>query len=243
MSLERRINQRGGIKIAFPPGYFKHRESFFPEGIYGKWLLQHQIVKVWNNHIFLHGGLSPDYGHIACEDLSSRIISDIHKYFNIVSTLEGMNLFHRMFAMFDLDEFFTAVAKEYKKDWNPEFKRKIETLLSDWIEIRKGPMMDPEGPQWYRGLASEEVSMAELDSILQFHKSKRIIIGHTPQPGFHIVAKYGDKVICIDTGMSQFYFKGHAEALEIKDDDSLETHSVESESVHEGVRFEYLSLF
>jgi len=73
---------------------------------------------------------------------------------------------------------------------------------------------DPLGPVWYRGnvmqpdkvlrgqtkLTPEE----EIDLVLETYGAKRLIVGHTPVKS-GIEAKYGGKLIQIDTGASAFY--------------------------------------
>lgn len=66
---------------------------------------------------------------------------------------------------------------------------------------------DPEGPLWYRGLATgDEVELAQhVDSVLAKFGVSHVVIGHTVTPGA-ILPRFGGKVIMIDVGLSAAYF-------------------------------------
>jgi hypothetical protein len=71
---------------------------------------------------------------------------------------------------------------------------------------------------WYRGLAQEPPAFAPaVDEILTKQKARSIVIGHTLAADSRIQARFGGKVIQIDTGMQPAYVKtGRASALEIR---------------------------
>jgi hypothetical protein len=72
---------------------------------------------------------------------------------------------------------------------------------------------------WYRGLAQEpEAFGSTVDEILTRQNARAIVIGHTITPDARIRARFGGKVVQIDTGMQPAYVeKGRASALEIRD--------------------------
>ena len=76
------------------------------------------------------------------------------------------------------------------------------------------------GPLWYRGLAEEpEVEFAsQLDQILTSVPATAFVIGHTVTRDSKITARFGGRVIQVDTGMlgGDFYRGGQASALEVK---------------------------
>jgi hypothetical protein len=77
-----------------------------------------------------------------------------------------------------------------------------------------------DGPLWYRGMASEPESSFEpmLDSILKRLDARAVVIGHTPVATGQVTARFGGRVVLIDTGMlnGEFYPKGVASALEMR---------------------------
>jgi hypothetical protein len=97
-------------------------------------------------------------------------------------------------------------------------------------ELKAIPVRDPaqlatflitsdDGPLWYRGLALEPeiVFSAEVDRILERLKARTIVVGHTVAAGARITARFGGRVVQIDTGMlgGSFFPGGRASALEI----------------------------
>lgn len=65
---------------------------------------------------------------------------------------------------------------------------------------------DPEGPLWYRGLATgdETLLAAHVDRVLARFGVRHVVIGHTVTPGT-IMPRFGGKVIMIDVGLSAVY--------------------------------------
>jgi hypothetical protein len=69
-----------------------------------------------------------------------------------------------------------------------------------------GPVIDPEGPLWYRGLAQGNEAELELHlaNVLSKHNARMIVIGHTPTQGT-VVPRFGGRVLMIDVGLSAAY--------------------------------------
>jgi hypothetical protein len=65
---------------------------------------------------------------------------------------------------------------------------------------------DPEGPLWYRGLASDEEAALDghVAAALQAFGVRRIVIGHTPTDGA-VLPRFGGRVVLIDVGLSAAY--------------------------------------
>lgn len=65
---------------------------------------------------------------------------------------------------------------------------------------------DPEGPLWYRGLATgnEQELAAHVDSALAAFGVQHIAVGHSVSPGT-IFPRFGGKVVMIDVGLSAAY--------------------------------------
>ena len=84
--------------------------------------------------------------------------------------------------------------------------QRVREELEDFAKLEGGMVMDQEGPLWYRGLAdgSERELETHLAAVLQFHGVKRIVVGHTVNPGA-VGARFGARVILADVGLSQSY--------------------------------------
>lgn len=81
-----------------------------------------------------------------------------------------------------------------------------------------GLSVDPDGPLWYRGLATlPEAEVREhVDQLLALHGARHIVIGHTiVAPA--IVPRLSGRVVVIDVGLSSLY-KGPPAALIVEGD-------------------------
>ncbi|HWQ56529.1 MAG TPA: metallophosphoesterase [Bryobacteraceae bacterium] len=97
-----------------------------------------------------------------------------------------------------------------------ELNDRAREELRDPAKLEGGILMDPEGPFWYRGLATgDEAALAShVDTVLERLGAGRMVVGHTPTGGT-VVRRFGGKVILIDTGVSKAY-GSHAACLLIE---------------------------
>ena len=112
-----------------------------------------------------------------------------------------------------------AVASLSCAEINARVKRELTTDLD---KTRAAPLTSlaarTDGPLWYRGLAQEpDTFEPQVDDILAKQHARAIVVGHTVVPDGRILARFGGKVIQIDTGMQPAYVPtGRASALEIR---------------------------
>jgi hypothetical protein len=96
----------------------------------------------------------------------------------------------------------------------------LATLTQD-ASAAPGLGSHEEGPLWYRGLVTEPEDAFEpaLAMILERMDARAIVVGHTTTPG-RIMARFGGRVLAIDTGMlaGDFYPQGAPAALELVGD-------------------------
>jgi hypothetical protein len=87
-----------------------------------------------------------------------------------------------------------------------QINQQVQTELKDFSKLPQGMVMDPQGPLWYRGLAQDEEAglRDHLEQVLGRLGAKRIVLGHTPQPGA-VLSRFGGKVLLIDVGLSAAY--------------------------------------
>lgn len=99
-----------------------------------------------------------------------------------------------------------GISPKYAKLSRGDFNRTVRDELTGMAPLEGGMTIDPLGPLWYRGLAQgpEENLAAHVDSLLERHGVKHIVIGHTPTAGV-ITPRFGGKVIVVDTGLSKYY--------------------------------------
>jgi hypothetical protein len=88
-----------------------------------------------------------------------------------------------------------------------ELNGQVRAILAPDATVAKDNIAeDPEGPLWYRGLATgDEAALAgHLDSALAAFGVSRIVIGHTVTAGT-VLPRFGGKVLMIDVGLSASY--------------------------------------
>jgi hypothetical protein len=105
--------------------------------------------------------------------------------------------------------------REYGCQSLDELNRRVRDELRTFSppDAGKDIMLKRDGPQWNREftLRPSAEKSRELDEVLDFHGCNRMVVGHTPtscinpaQAG-RIVPLYGEKLLCIDTGIGKSY--------------------------------------
>lgn len=214
-SLDRKVRTMGSDRV-FPPGYFRHKDLFSPEGKYGKWILEHDVVVKVGSTIFLHAGLDARHGSLTFRELRRAFRRGLMEYFELVEDCAKAGIFHRDLGFLELADLLTLERRYRSID--PEvrgFVERFERLLS-------GPVFNESGPIWYRGLAQgrEEALARTLEKILEIQEAERIVVGHTQPAMLRIQARFAGKVILIDTGMNQAVYRGSPQALLLEKDAS-----------------------
>jgi len=82
----------------------------------------------------------------------------------------------------------------------------VRSELEDFAKLPGGIVIDDQGPLWYRGLAQgdEKDLQSHLKTILDNHKVKKIVIGHTFADGA-VTPRFGGQVLLIDIGLARLY--------------------------------------
>jgi hypothetical protein len=83
---------------------------------------------------------------------------------------------------------------------------------------------DPEGPLWFRGLASGDPAfLPSLEAILKRLGCRRMVIGHTPTNEGLVMPRYRGRVLVIDVGMTKV-FGGPPASLLLEDGHAFAIH-------------------
>jgi hypothetical protein len=82
----------------------------------------------------------------------------------------------------------------------------VRAELADFNRLPGGIVQDPDGPLWYRGLATgDELLLAShLTTTLHQLKAERIVVSHTFTDGA-ITPRFDGKVLLIDIGLARIY--------------------------------------
>jgi hypothetical protein len=200
----------------FPPGYFGHAAAFAPEGRYGRWLLAQPVVIAIDDTLFMHGGPSTVLAGMSLAEINTRYRTALVEYLGALRAAEAAGLIEP--------------GDEYAA--RPQLARqRLETLPADdparasgaavlerFVAADRNPLIDPDGPNWYRGAAlCHEASEADvLQPFLAAHAARRLVLGHTVARNSTVASRFDGAVIKLDAGMNAAVYRGRAAALLIE---------------------------
>lgn len=201
----------------FPAGFFALRRAFRPDGKYGKWLLSKPVIVVANGTAFVHGGLSPMIERLGLEGVNGRLKSELVTYVEALQTLTDAQVLLPTDSHYDTQALLNAYMPAL--DESPEVLDAITTAT----RLFDSELFDTEGPLWYRGSVScgELIEEHRLDGALAAIGANRVVVGHTPTPTRSVLERFDGRLIEIDTGMLNFYYKGSGNALVLEGDSVL----------------------
>jgi hypothetical protein len=209
--------QREKWMAEHPLGFFERRDAFSPQGVYGRWLRQHDVAVQLGSAVFVHGGLSPNIQFRDVEDLNQRVRADIAAFDSLWQELTKKKIIWRYMKM-------EEAIRQAQSEWaalqlrgqvEPELKEEMQKFLSLPVWFSNSP----DSPIWYRGLAlePEEKLKPAVDAMMARLKIGYIVAGHTVRPKGQITQRFDNRVFLIDTGMLSSVYGGKASALEIRD--------------------------
>ena len=76
----------------FPVGYFGHRVTFAPDGVYGRWLLALPVAIMIDDTLFMHGGPSAVLAGLSLPEINLRYRTALTDYLSSVAPLEAAGL-------------------------------------------------------------------------------------------------------------------------------------------------------
>jgi len=208
---------RSRFDSTFPAGFFALREAFGADGKYGKWLLDKAVIAVINGTAFVHGGLSPLVADIGLDGVNRGLKNDLAAYVEAVDTLMQAEV------LLPTDNYYDH--QFIVKDYLPAISAEQELLdaLATVRRLGESALFTHDGPLWYRGNVSCSGIIEErrLDETLAAIGADRVVVGHTPTPNRQVLERFGGRVVEVDTGMLNAYYKGRGNALVIVDGELL----------------------
>ncbi len=198
----------------FPPGYFAMRRAFRADGRYGQWLLQKNIIVVINGTAFVHGGLSPAVTELGMQGVNGNLKNDLAEYVRILGALSDAEIVLPTDSHYDYQE----ILKRSLPSLNGEaaMTRSVKAAM----RLEESEVLSMDGPLWYRGNVAcpEIIEGHRLDDALAAIDASRVVVGHTPTPNRKVLQRFDGRLIEIDTGMLNFYYKGSGNALVLEGD-------------------------
>ena len=208
------VEQRQVFDKSFPLGYFAMRRAFRPDGRYGKWLLQKNIIAVVNGTAFVHGGLPPLVAEIGLEGINGVLQKELAQYVETLAVLMDAHVLLPTDSHYNYEALLNGHM--------PSLSADAATIkaIADGIRLGNSSVISTDGPLWYRNniLCPAIVEEHRLEAALAAIGADRVVIGHTPTPSRKVQQRFDGRVIEIDTGMLNFYYKGIGHALVLQDD-------------------------
>jgi hypothetical protein len=200
----------GQFDERFPSGYFGQRAAFSSDGKYGRWLLGLPVAIVINDTLFMHGGPSQVVSGLSLEEINRRYRAALSEYLSALNTLTSAGMV-RSEDTFDERSVLAQKRQAAQSAVGAD-------ALHRFVNADRNPMLNPEGPNWYRGAAlCNEVSESDvLKPLLEGLKVKRLVVGHTVTRNLRVASRFDGTVIKLDTGMNRAVYRGHPAALLIE---------------------------
>jgi hypothetical protein len=200
----------------FPQGYFALRRAFRPDAKYGQWLLSKPVIGVLNGTAFVHGGLSPTVTELGLDGVNRDLKREFREYVEGLSVLTDAGVLLPTDSFYDTARLLDAYMPGL--DESPAVLQAVASVK----KLAGTELFDADGPLWYRGNVScgELIEEPRLMAALQAIGANRLVVGHTPTPNRRVLQRFDGKLIEIDTGMLNPYYKGSGNAL-VLDGDQL----------------------
>jgi hypothetical protein len=198
----------------FPSGFFALRRALEPDGKYGEWLLEKHVIGVVNGTAFVHGGLSPLVEKLGLDGVNRDLKRELTEYIKALDVLTDAEV------LLPTDSHYDTLP--ILNDYLPALDEKAEVLdaIATAKRLAESDLFHSEGPLWYRGnvACGGLVEEYRLEGALQAIGATRVVVGHTPTPSRQVLQRFDGRLIEIDTGMLNFYYKGSGNALVLEGD-------------------------
>jgi hypothetical protein len=192
---------------AIPPGWLEYKEAIGPDGRYGAWLRKRPVAVVFDEVLFVHGGIGPDLAGLSVDEINAKVVSELAIYDRLREVMIDEGLVPSTAELASLMNVYIEM--------DPPDPKYVELADAEkWLIFSEG------GPLWFRGGArwDEETETEQMIALLSGVGAQRVVGGHTVQGEGRIEVRFDGRVFLIDTGMlSSVYEGGQPSALVIED--------------------------
>jgi len=201
-------DSRVAFEESYPPGFFGLLAAFSPDGVYGSWLLQRNVLVRIDGTAFVHGGLSREVGELDGDELNRRAMGQLREYLALVEQLVERDVL--------APETGYAERRELIHQELGTADGELGDLGRRFLEVSEEALVfRRDGPLWYRGTADAEEASEQpvLERALASLGAERVAVGHSPTPDGRIRTRLGGRALLIDAGMLEEVYQGRAAAL------------------------------
>ncbi len=212
---------------AHPPGFLEYREAFAPDGPYGRWLRQRDVVVRIGEALFVHAGLSPRLRAQSLEQINQRVRQELDQFDRLRRLLVQGELVPPYAGLPEMVEAATAeltrhrarIAQQQKDaearglGWELDVAiRQYLTALEVLVNPANWFLLHPEGPLRFRGFAEweEHAGTAQIAAIAEAFDVRWFVAGHAPDSDGRIRPRFGQRVFLLPPAT-----RGRAVALEL----------------------------
>lgn len=205
---------------AHPPGLLEYNAAFGPDGEYGRWVRERQVIVEVDGTLLMHAGIDPVTAPASIEDVNRLVADAIRSYDAARRHMVERGLILPFFTLTETIAAAVAEADALKAGRSPNANARHVEMLNVILGIGQSPLIAAAGPLWYRGYSEmpEDTGAPQFEALLQRYKARRLVAGHSVQRKGDIVVRFDRRLFLIDTGMLASVYKGNASALEIEGD-------------------------
>lgn len=220
-----------------PPGVVSYLASLEPDGVYGRWLRQLPAVVKIGDTLFLHGGLHPEVSKRSLEEINDQVHAELRRLDDCRHVLEGegyLTLTDGSTALIQAGFSRLSELEQHREKNGLEGEdQHAYDVLSQCVNYEDWYLFGNRGPLWFRGYSpptaapgsgvdsgrwDDEEGPVLAAQILRDQGVHRVVVGHTPQLGGTVTARFAGRIFLIDAGMLESVYHGRAAALEIDGD-------------------------
>jgi hypothetical protein len=219
----------------YPEGYFGHREAFSPDGIFGAWLLDQQILVIVNGVAFVHAGLSPMLLEVDADQINQVAMGELRRLVEAQWQLIELGVLTPEMSFKDQIDRISAMLPD---GVDPAAAQQPARQM---FEAAGGMVFRRDGPLWYRGSAlnPEPGEAALVAEVLAHLGADRVVIGHTPVHTDRITTRFDGEVVLADTGMLNEHYGGRASAVVMSEGVLYEAYTGEGQRALSDQRWQY----
>ncbi|MCL6481238.1 MAG: hypothetical protein K6U02_05885 [Firmicutes bacterium] len=212
---------------AHPPGYLEYRTTLAPDGPYGRWLRQRDVVVRIGEVLFVHAGLSPQLRAQSLEQINQLVRQELDRFDHLRRLLVQGELVPPYAGLPEMVEAATAelarhrarIAQQQKEaearglGWElDEAVRQYLTALEVLVNHAHWFLRHPDGPLHFRGFAEweEQAGIAQMTAVASVFDARWFVAGHAPDSDGRIYPRFGQRVFLLPHAR-----RGRSAALEI----------------------------